>query len=115
MAEIGIPGHFQLLDPAVASAAVKGIPDLLAGESRRNEAVYRQHRYCKNGCGPTMETAYGGTQFAFSDPDTLVPRMLMKCHACGFSMNPFDGMIVEMGSQDVSVHGNVPILGKAGG
>jgi hypothetical protein len=95
----------------LAQLAVEGIPDLLAGDQRKADALYRQHKFCKNGCGPTMEQHYGGTQFAFADPDWLVPRNLMKCHICGFTMNPFDGMVVELGNRNKAIYGDVPIIG----
>lgn len=106
----GIPLNFQLLDPEVARKAVEGQPDLLAGEHTKAEAIYRQHKNCPNGCGPTMEKSFGGTAWAFSDPDWLIPRCLMKCHACGHTMNPFDGMTVEQGNKDVAKIGHIPII-----
>lgn len=110
MTENGIPLTFQLLDPEVARKAIEGIPDALTGENVKAEALYRAHRMCKNGCGPTMEKHPGGPAFAFADPDWLIPRCLLKCHACGFVLNPFDGMVVELGDRNKAVHGDVPII-----
>lgn len=110
----GIPLGFQTLDPKKAREAIEGIDDVLSGENTKAEALYRQHTHCPNGCGPTMEKHYGGATFAFSDPNWLVPRCLMKCHACGCVRNPFDGMIVEVGNPNKAVYGNVPLVGKAG-
>lgn len=110
MAENGIPLSFQTLDPEVAQRAIEGIPDVLGGEHAKAEALYRAHSMCKNGCGPTMEKCHGGVAFAFADPSWLIPRCLMKCHVCGFTMNPFDGMIVEMGDRNKARHGDIPIL-----
>lgn len=106
----GIPLHFQLLDPETARKAVEGVPDVLSGQSKMAEAIYRQHLDCPNGCGPTMEKHFGGVSFAFSDGDWLIPRCLMKCHACGHTKNPFDGMTVERGNKDVAKFGHIPIL-----
>lgn len=106
----GIPLSFQLLDPEVARKAVEGVPDVLAGEHTKAEALYRQHTNCPNGCGPTMEKSFGGAAFAFSDPGWLIPRCLMKCHACGCTINPFDGMLVEQGNKDVAKIGHIPII-----
>jgi rubredoxin len=115
MSSSGIPIGFQELDPDLAWKAIEGIPDALAGERRAMDAIYNQHKMCKNGCGPTMEQHFGGTEFAFADPNWLIPRALMKCHACGFTMNPFDGMIVALGDRNKAVHGDIPIIGKPGG
>lgn len=110
----GIPLNFQLLDPEVARKAVEGHADVLSGEHKKAEALYRQHKNCPNGCGPTMEKSFGGTAFAFSDPNWLIPRCLMKCHACGHEMNPFDGMTVESGNKDVAEIGHIPIINPNG-
>lgn len=106
----GIPLHFQLLDPEIARKAVEGVPDVLSGQYKMAEAIYRQHQDCPNGCGPTMEKSFGGTVFAFASSEWLIPRCLMKCHACGCSINPFDGLLVERGNKDVAKYGHVPII-----
>ena len=62
----GIPLHFQLMEPALAEKAVEGIPYILQDEHTKAEALYRQHTECRNGCGHTMEKAFGGTGFAFA-------------------------------------------------
>jgi len=110
MAQQGIPLGFQTLDPKIARRAVDGIPDVLTGESIKAEAIYRQHKHCPNGCGPTMEKSFGGTTFAFSDENWLIPRCLMKCYACDCTINPFDGMIVSVGDKNKAKYGNVPII-----
>lgn len=115
MAERGIPIGFQTLDPELARKAIEGIPDVLTGEKEKAEALYRQHKFCKNGCGPTMEQHFGGVKFAFADSNWMIPRNLLRCHACGFTMNPFDGMIVEVGDRNKAVHGDVPIINPNGG
>lgn len=106
----GIPIHFHLLDPEVARKAVEGHEDVLSGDHKKAEALYRQHSHCPNGCGPTMEKSHGGVSFAFSNSDWLIPRCLMKCHACDCTINPFDGMLVEPGNKDVAKVGHIPIL-----
>lgn len=106
----GIPLHFQLLDPKAARAAVEGYEDVLAGEHKKAEALYRQHLLCPNGCGQTMEKSHGGVAFAFNDPNWLIPRCLMKCHACSCTINPFDGMIIEQGDKNVPKYGHIHII-----
>lgn len=114
MSARGIPLHFQTLDPDVARKAIEGVPDVLSGESIKAEALYRQHKNCPNGCGPTMEKSFGGTAFAFSDPDWSIPRCLMKCYKCACTINPFDGMLVERGDPNVARYGDVPIINPSG-
>jgi hypothetical protein len=111
MPKNGIPANFKLMPSAQLKAAVEGIPDLLSAQHYKAEALYRQHNACPNGCGPTMEKSFGGTAFAFSDDEWQIPRCIMKCHICGCSRNPFDGMIVELGDPNKAVVGNIPIIG----
>lgn len=115
MSQHGIPLGFQTLDPEIARRAVEGVPDMLAGEHVKAEAIYRQHTRCPNGCGPTMEKDFGGTEFAFADKDWLIPRCLMKCYACGCTINPFDGMVVHRGDANKAKYGDVPIINPNGG
>lgn len=110
MAREGIPLSFRTLDPAEARRAVEGIPCVLDDEHRKAEALYRQHTHCPNGCGPTMEKASAGVAFAFADKDWRIPRCVMKCYTCGCSINPFDGMVVELGNRDKARYGDVPII-----
>lgn len=70
----------------------------LDGENKKLEALYRQHKYCPEGCGPTMEKAPGpSVEWAFQG--SLIPRFLMKCHVCGCTINPHDGMVVRLGDE----------------
>jgi hypothetical protein len=114
MSQRGIPLHFQPLDPEVARKAIEGIPDVLTSETTKAEALYRQHKMCPNGCGPTMEKSFGGTQFAFSDPNWSIPRCLMTCYKCGHSINPFDGMTVSRGDSNIARYGDIPIINPSG-
>lgn len=106
----GIPPHFLELDPADVRKALEGHEDVLAPEQRKADALYRQHRYCPQGCGPTLERSWGGTEFAFSDPSWHGPRCLMRCYNCGCTINPFDGMVVEVGDTDKARYGEIPII-----
>lgn len=110
----GIPLKFQTLDPEVARKAIEGIPDVLSPESAQAAAIYRAHLHCPNGCGPTMEKSFGGTSFAFSDDRWHIPRCLMRCHVCGCTINPFDGMRVELGDANKAIYGDVPIINPNG-
>lgn len=104
----GIPSGFKPLDPEFARKAIEGYEDELWPESVKLEALYRQHRECPRGCGPTMQK-HMDMAFAFSHPDYLIPRALMKCTHCGCLLNPFDGMIVELGDPDTANAGGTVI------
>ena len=110
MNDNGIPAGFVTMRAEDARRAVEGVQDVLAGEHTKAEALYRQHTKCPNGCGHTMEKSFGGTEFAFSDPNWHIPRCLMKCYACGCTINPFDGMLVEIGDKNTAKYGDVPLI-----
>lgn len=105
----GIPAGFVELDPDVARKAVEGHEEILTGEYRKAEALYRQHENCPRGCGQTMQKTAANVSFAFSDPNWRIPRCILKCSHCSCTFNPFDGMIVELGKPDAANAGGVLI------
>ena len=110
MEQRGIPSHFVQLSPEVLLKAMEGHEDVLTGEHTKAEALYRQHTDCQNGCGKTMEKSFSTVAFAFSDPNWHIPRCVMKCYACGFTLNPFDGMVVAKGDPNKAKYGDVPLI-----
>jgi hypothetical protein len=103
----GIPAGFVELDPDDARKALEGHDDILAGEHKKAEALYRQHSDCPRGCGQTMHKTAAPLTFAFGNANWNIPRCLLKCSHCGCTFNPFDGMIVELGKPDVANAGGV--------
>jgi hypothetical protein len=110
MEQRGIPLHFVQLAPEIVREALAGQDDVLAGENTKAEALYRQHTKCQNGCGETMEKSFSTVAFAFSDPNWHIPRCVMKCYACQFTLNPFDGMVVNKGDSNKAKYGDVPLI-----
>lgn len=105
----GIPTGLVELDPEVARKSIEGHLDVLEGEARAAEAIYRQHRDCPRGCGPTMQKSAAPAAWAFGDGNWHIPRCLMKCQHCGCTKDPFGGFIVELGDPD-SANAGAPIL-----
>lgn len=101
--------HFIELDPEVARKAIEGHEDVLAGEQRAAEALYRQHRDCPRGCGPTMEKSAGPASWAFGDDNWHIPRCLVKCRHCGCTKDPFGGIMVSLGDPDTANAGGTVI------
>jgi hypothetical protein len=83
------------LDPAVARAAIEGFEDVLTEEGQRLDALYRSFT-CPRKCGPLHRET--DPRHAFSDPDTLVPRSLLRCHNCGFLIEPHTRVVLESGN-----------------
>jgi hypothetical protein len=92
------------MDPLLAWKAIEGYQDELSGEAKALEAFYRQFR-CKRCEGPVRKEING--KHAFSDPNVLVPRSLLRCTQCQFLFDPHSGLAVEMGDRTkavVSIH-----------
>lgn len=83
------------LDPETAWRLIEGYQNELAPEQLALEAFYRQFRClrCKAEC--RKETSLG---HAFSDPNTLVPRSLLRCLECEMLFDPHTGLILQMGN-----------------
>jgi hypothetical protein len=104
----GIPLEFIQMDPELCRKLTEGHEDILTGEAEKAEAIYRQHKNCPRGCGPTMDKDVD-VKFAFADSGWLIPRCLMKCSHCGCTINPFDGMVVNLGDPDTANAGGTLI------
>ena len=100
------------LDPAIALSAIEKFPDELAGNQRSAEALYRQHKQCPRGCGPTMEKSAAPASFAFGDPDWLIPRCLLTCAVCRCTYDPFNGLVVTLGNPDTVNAGGILLKGN---
>jgi len=85
---------FKELDPEIAFKAIEGFTDELESESTALEAFYRQFS-CPWGCGSLHKET--DIRHAFSDPDTLVPRSLLRCGLCRHLVDPHSGVVLEKG------------------
>jgi hypothetical protein len=86
---------FKELDPEVALAAIAGYEDVLTEEGQRLDAFYRAFR-CPRGCGPLNREH--DPAHTFSDPNTLVPRSLLRCKNCGYLVEPHTNVVLDSGN-----------------
>ncbi len=84
------------LDPEIAWKAIEGYTNELAPEQKSLDAFYRQFK-CKR-CGGNCRKETLNAVHAFGDPDTLVPRSVLRCLRCECLFDPHTGMILEMGN-----------------
>jgi hypothetical protein len=84
------------MDPELAWKLIEGHPDILAGETTKNEALYRQ--FVCPACRSSMQKELSTTH-AFSDPSSLVARALLRCPTCRLLLDPHSGLLVSVGSQ----------------
>lgn len=87
---------FKELDPELAWKAIEGHENLLDPEARKLDAFYRQFS-CRN-CRSTSLRKEVDVGHAFRDPDTLVPRSLLRCDLCGELQDPHTGIVLRHGS-----------------
>jgi len=84
--------HFVPMDPELIKKAIEGYEDALTPAARRLEAFYRQFKcpHCGGDC--SKETVVG---HAFSDPDSLVPRSVLRCDQCSLLFDPHSKIVLE--------------------
>jgi hypothetical protein len=85
------------MDPELAQKAIEGYQNELAPEQLKLEAFYRQFRCqrCKGQCRKEYNS-----QHAFADPDSLIPRALLRCTECEALFDPFNGLLIERGKEE---------------
>ena len=99
--------HFVEMDPELIRKALEGYTNELAPEQKKLEAFYRQF-HCQR-CKSTSLRKEADVRHAFSDPDTLVPRSLLRCNLCSCLFDPFTGVQLERGNP-AKIEPDIPII-----
>ncbi len=86
---------FKELDPQLHLKLIEGYEDELTPEANKLEAFYQANRKCKR-CGDSMQKQFNPAT-AWSG-ESLVAKALLTCSNCGFTLEPFTGIIVDTGS-----------------
>lgn len=86
------------LDPELAWKAIEGFTNELAPEQKTLDAFYRQFT-CKL-CGSPCRKETLNSRHAFSDPDVLVPRSVLRCTLCTCLFDPHTGILLERGDPE---------------
>lgn len=88
------------MDQGLAWKLIEGYQNELDPEVKKLEAYYRQFDCprCKGSCRKEIDARH-----TFADPNTLVPRALLRCISCQCLFNPHilgdqGPMILEMGN-----------------
>lgn len=97
------------LDPELAWKAIEGYQNELAPQQKTLDAFYRQFK-CQR-CGSNCKKEVLNATHAFADPDTLVPRSVLRCLSCECLFDPHTGIRLEMGNP-AAVPPNIPIIQK---
>jgi hypothetical protein len=99
---------FVELDPLAAWKAIEGYTNELSAEQKGLDAFYRQFK-CKR-CGGNVQKAFN-PRHAFSDPEVMNPRALLRCTACKCLFDPHNGVILELGDTTRTPEG-IPLIGE---
>ena len=86
---------YKELDPEVARKAIEGFEDVLSPQVEKLDQLYQSFS-CPRGCGALQRQ--NDPRTTFSDPDTLVPRSLLHCNNCGFTIEPHTRVVLESGN-----------------
>lgn len=86
---------FVEMDQAKLLELLAGYEDELTPEVKKLEALYRQSP-CPQ-CGGKCQKFFD-SRHAFSDPDTSVPRALLRCTDCGCEFDPHSGIRLKQGN-----------------
>ena len=94
------------MDPAVVMKLLEGYKDELSPEAKKLEAFYKQFicPRCGGACSKELLKNH-----AFADPDTLIPRAVLRCKQCSCLFDPFTGIRLEQGNIG-KVQPDIPII-----
>lgn len=98
---------FVEMDPELIRKALEGYQNELEPEQKKQEAFYRQFR-CQR-CGSSSLRKEIDVRHAFADPNTLVPRALLRCNLCSCLFDPHSGVQLERGNP-AKVPPEIPII-----
>lgn len=84
------------LDPEVARQALEGYVDELDAEARELDKFYAAFK-CPRGCSGSLHREIDG-RHAFSDPNVLVPRSMLRCKVCGYLIEPHSRVVLDSGN-----------------
>jgi hypothetical protein len=84
------------MDPALAWKSIEGYQNELDAEQKGLDAFYRQFK-CKQ-CGGPLQKEFL-TKHAFSDPNTMNPRAVLRCTLCKWLFDPHSGLVLEVGEK----------------
>jgi len=87
--------YIREMDPELVWKAIEGYQNELELAPKALDAFYRQFRCPRCGSGCRKETI---VRHAFADPNTLVPRCVLRCLSCEALFDPHSGIRLEMGN-----------------
>lgn len=85
---------FKEMNPDDVKALLDGHHDVLTAEAQKLDSFYRVHK-CPR-CKSELQKEFDG-RHTFADPDTMVPRALLRCAICRYLIDPHNNLIIEYG------------------
>lgn len=99
------------MDPADVLKAIAGYQNELDPEQKALDAFYRQFS-CKV-CGSTVQKEFSSKN-AYTDPNTMNARALLRCTRCRCLFDPHTGIVLERGDTAMAPDGSPLVRGSRG-
>jgi hypothetical protein len=100
---------FKEMDPTLAWKALEGQKDILTPENEKLRAFYNSFK-CPRCKGDLQEELKISTH-TFSDPNSLLPRSLLRCPTCQFLIDPHSNIVLGTGNPSKIPIEPVPYIG----
>ena len=100
---------YKELDPVLAWKLIEGYENALDPELKGQDAFYRQFR-CPR-CKGELQKEFDG-RHAFSDPNVIVARALLRCAICRYLIDPHSRIVLESGSPAKMPIEMIPPIGE---
>lgn len=98
---------FKEMDPKLVWEAIEGHQDVLTPEANKLSGLYSSCRCPRCKCDLQKEMDH---RHVFSDPNTMVPRALLRCTNCRYLIDPHNNVIIEYGDASKTPVETIPII-----
>jgi hypothetical protein len=98
---------FKEMDPELVWAAIEGHKDVLTPEAEQLDSLYSSFKCPRCKCELQKEF---DPRHAFSNPDKMNARALLRCANCRYLIDPHSNIIVEYGDASKMPVESIPII-----
>ena len=98
---------FKEMDPELVWAAIEGQKDVLTPEAEGLDSLYSSFKCPRCQCELQKEF---DPRHAFSNPDVMNARALLRCANCRYLIDPYSNVILEYGDASKMPVESIPII-----
>ena len=102
---------FKEMDPADVLKAIEGHEDVLGPEAKKMSAFYDSFKCPRCRCALQKEVS---PNHVFNDPNSVLPRSLLRCTNCRYLIDPHSNIVVETGDPSKMPVESIPIINPEG-